>query len=279
MANKNCYNFSGITVCVEGSFEREGDQHLSPFRVESDSPDITVSVEFEDTLPEGPETWTEKDTFWYRKVWETKPEKGSKFVALSGFCGTHCTVKTVKEYAEGYDVASVFRQMPLYHALLPFDAFILHASYLVVDGKAILFSAPSGTGKSTQAELWQKYRGAEIINGDRVLIRKTEQGFTAGGIHYAGSSGICKNKTTPIGALVLLGQATENSVGPCGGMEAFRKLFKECSYVSAFPEDPGKVANLLTKVVNEVPLVKLDCLPEESAVDTLETYLLEKIYG
>ena len=84
-------------------------------------------------------------------------------------------------YAADFTVDSVLRHLPLSHILLKFDAFVLHGAHIVVDGEAIVFSAPSGTGKSTQAELWRRHRSAAVINGDRVLVRKSADGFTAGG--------------------------------------------------------------------------------------------------
>ena len=55
------------------------------------------------------------------------------------------------------------------------QGFQLHASVINWKDKGILFSAPSGTGKSTQADLWKKYEGAKVINGDRALIRKRKR--------------------------------------------------------------------------------------------------------
>ena len=51
------------------------------------------------------------------------------------------------------------------------NSFILHSAYICVNGKAVLFTAPSGGGKSTQAKLWADHRGARTINGDRTLLQ------------------------------------------------------------------------------------------------------------
>ena len=65
--------------------------------------------------------------------------------------------------------------------LLRHDALLLHSSAVLHGGKTVLFSGPSGAGKSTQARLWQEHLGAQIINGDRTVIRKTSEGFFGGG--------------------------------------------------------------------------------------------------
>lgn len=58
------------------------------------------------------------------------------------------------------------------------DALVLHCAYMQREGKAILFSAPGGTGKTTQATLWEKHRGTRVVNGDKALIRRVD-GYAA----------------------------------------------------------------------------------------------------
>ena len=72
--------------------------------------------------------------------------------------------------------------------LLEHRAFQLHASVIDWQGQGILFSAPSGTGKSTQADLWQTHAGATILNGDRAVIRWLDSQYRVYGSPYAGSS-------------------------------------------------------------------------------------------
>lgn len=76
---------------------------------------------------------------------------------------------------------SIMNALALEKKLMIKDAFVLHSSYIIKDDEAILFTAPSGTGKSTQAELWKKYNNAIIVNGDRTLIKKK----TTNGMHMA----------------------------------------------------------------------------------------------
>ena len=79
---------------------------------------------------------------------------------------------------------------------------ILHSSFIYTEKGAVLFSAPSGVGKSTQAELWRKYKGAEIINGDRAGIFQRDGIWMAGGVPWAGTSGIMKNRIEPIAPII-----------------------------------------------------------------------------
>ena len=86
------------------------------------------------------------------------------------------------------------------------DSMILHSAYIVYQDEAILFSAPSQTGKSTQAALREKYRKSYTVNGDRSLLRKINGRWYACSWPVCGSSGICNIKDTPIHAIVMLRQ-------------------------------------------------------------------------
>lgn len=86
------------------------------------------------------------------------------------------------------------------------DSLILHCAFTEYRGRAILFSAPSGTGKPTQAALWERYRGSRTVNGDRALLRRAGGVWTACGWPVCGSSEICGAGEVPIGAIVMLRQ-------------------------------------------------------------------------
>lgn len=270
-----CYDFSGIRVGVQCETKLAESDALSKFSSVCERPDFVVTLEFRETLPDTPEMLVAAEE-WYCKKTKLEADQPEQAFVYSGFSGDSCRMYVLKRLRNGFDVDSVFRHLPLHHALLKYDAFIIHASYVLINGEAILFSAPSGTGKSTQAELWRKYRGARVINGDRVLVRRGENGFTAGGIYYSGTSGICENVTAPIRAIALISQAPQSTAEKFRGAEAFRRLLRECAYSAEFENDPADIAALLAAVVNAVDIVKLDCLPDESAVIALENYLTER---
>lgn len=154
-----------------------------------------------------------------------------------------------------------------------FSSAVLHASFIDVQGEAVLFTAPCETGKSTQADLWHKYRNAEIINGDKALISATENGCFAHGIPFAGTSGICKNRSLKLKAIVRLGQAPENTIKKLRGFEAYRAIFEGC-YQSVWSNElSNNISAVIEKIVNEVPVYRLDCVPDETAVEALEEEL------
>lgn len=156
------------------------------------------------------------------------------------------------------------------------DAFILHASYIIHDGRAILFTAPSGTGKSTQAAFWQEQRGAEIINGDRVLITRRNGQFLANGIYASGTSGISRNVTSPIGAVVLLEQGKENRKNDIPARLLFLRILCECSYNINDAEQYEKITELVSDMINTVPALCYQCRNNPDAVEALERILWNK---
>ena len=160
----------------------------------------------------------------------------------------------------------LFRLLAVEEDLLFHDAFILHSSFVAWQGWGILFTAPSGTGKSTQADLWKQYEQADIYNGDRTIIRKKEQGYYGFGSHYAGSSGIYRNASAPIRAIVVLTQAPENRIEPLRGRQAFAPLFRETLMNTWNPAYMEHMTDLILDAVESIPVYHLACRPDADAV-------------
>ncbi len=157
--------------------------------------------------------------------------------------------------------------------ILPFGGLILHCSLIAYQNQGIMFSAPSQTGKSTQASLWEKYRGAKILNGDRGLIRASDEGIFAYGSPWAGSSALYINEKVPLRAVVMLEQAKENSIRRLDHAEALG-LFVQQSSLPMWQNDLFELGlATLEKIIVQVPMYLLACLPDESAVECLEKCL------
>ncbi len=153
--------------------------------------------------------------------------------------------------------------------LLLHGGFLLHASFLDIGGAALLFSAPSGTGKSTQAALWERYMGARIINGDRATLRYINGTWHAFGLPYAGSSQICHDAKLPCRAIVVLRQAKENRLTRLTAREAVLALYPELSVHEWETVQVEAAMTLLLHLLRDIPVYRLDCLPNEEAVRLL----------
>ena len=165
--------------------------------------------------------------------------------------------------------------MNIEQVLNTFNAFILHSSFIKYQDKAILFTAPSGTGKSTQADLWEKYENAEIINGDRSGIRKLDGKWTAYGLPIAGSSGIYKNKKAEISHIIVLKQGKENKLTKLSPREAFVKLYSETLVHTWDKEFQENIINMITDVVKNVQIYQYESLPDKSAVEFLKEQVIK----
>lgn len=157
--------------------------------------------------------------------------------------------------------------------LLKHHAFQLHSSVIDWNGQGILFSAPSGTGKSTQAELWRKYESAQILNGDRGVIRRKDGQYRVYGSPYAGTSGIYTNMSAPVRAIVVLSQAAENRVERLTPIAAFQKLYRESTVPAWDPDFVERFSAELTELIGEVPVLHLACRPDQEAVAVLKAAL------
>lgn len=149
--------------------------------------------------------------------------------------------------------------------LLKYNAFLLHSSVVMLNGKTILFSGPSGAGKSTQADLWVKHLGADLINGDRCVIMKKDNGFYGGGSPWCGTSGIRRRESAPIAGIFLVEQAPENHVQRLG-FGAFAPLFTQTIVNSWDPSFMEKITRLFTDMMAQIPVYRLYCRPDEGAV-------------
>ena len=184
------------------------------------------------------------------------------------------TLFYLKEYEHYFTGSSgIFNKIGAEQLLLQKNRLLLHASFVKYNGNGILFSGPSGIGKSTQADLWKSTMGADIINGDRAAVGLADEGWTAWGIPYAGTSGICHNESAPLLAIVVLRQAKENRICKLSPVEALRHLYPEVTIHQWDAKFIEKVTCLLTKLISAVPVFLLECLPDESAVAILQEKL------
>lgn len=175
-----------------------------------------------------------------------------------------------KKYAE--NIWNLVNKIELSSLLLKKEALILHASYIIYRGQAILFTAPSGTGKSTQAQLWKDSRGAEIVNGDRAIIKMNGEQLYAYGLPFSGSSDICENREAQIRGIVVLEQAKGNCVKELSFLEKFKMLYSQVAVFRWKQEDVRDTIEVLNKMIQNISIVKLCCLPDVEAVDVLEQY-------
>ena len=167
----------------------------------------------------------------------------------------------------------LWSSVPLAQLFLPKKAVLMHASFIDIGGSAVLFSAPSGTGKSTQAELWRVHRNAEVINGDKAGVYLKDGKAFAGGVPFCGTSGICKNKNLPLKAIVLLSQGKENVAKHLKGFEALQGVINNMYLDLLAPLEKQMCIDFVIELLSSVSVISLQCTPDEKAVEELEKLL------
>lgn len=153
-----------------------------------------------------------------------------------------------------------------YHQLLKHDGMLLHASAVVKDGYAYLFSAPCGTGKSTHTGLWLKVFGndAYILNDDKPALRFEDGAWYAYGTPWSGKHDISANVRVPVAGICFLHRAQENTIVPFTGPKAIFALLEQ----TARPADAAqraKLMELLDKLLTNLPVWKMGCNMDPSA--------------
>lgn len=284
MSMEYYYRFSGVELAVEVpeglSYPDHG--HLAPFRVDRVSNPHRFVYELVDELPPPEETVVatfpgfrvyarEGAQVYYIGAVEQSWRGAYMQAAHQGY--DHRVLMTADRIGKVLGAHTVLNAIGPERLLAQAEGMILHASFVSWNGRGILFTAPSGTGKSTQAELWRKYREGRILNGDRVALRLTGQGVLAEGIPFAGSSQYCENGSVPPAAIVYLKQAPENRISRLQGAAAFLKLWEGTSLDTWDKEQLEQVSHILTRVIWQVPVYLLECTPDERAVITLEQAL------
>lgn len=144
---------------------------------------------------------------------------------------------------------------------------LFHCSYVDDRGGAVLFSAPSGGGKTTQATLWEKYANAVMVNGDRAVLENKDGNYIAHGLPIAGSSGVFLNRSMPIRAVFIVRKAAEDRAVRMSQQDAFQALFSELTINTWNHPFVLSAVDFAMDMAVRVPVFRLECRIDEGAVE------------
>lgn len=147
-----------------------------------------------------------------------------------------------------------------------YGIFLMHGSALALDGEAYLFTAESGTGKSTHARLWREVFGDRVVmvNDDKPLVKVTRDGAVVYGTPWNGKHRLGENISAPLKAVAVLERAKENSVRRITVSEAYPTLVRQI-YRPADPRMLEKTLTLIDLLTEKVGLYRLGCNMEREA--------------
>lgn len=212
-------------------------------------------------------------------MFETLKARGEKY--LFDFEGKEDIVATLsKEEIESKhaqnptltsnDCEYLWTGAEFYEKLLEFQGMFLHASAVSVGGKAYLFAAPCGVGKSTHTALWQEYFGkdkAVIINDDKPAIRLIDGQFYVFGTPFSGKEDKNENISVPLKAICFLEQAKKNTIRKMSAVEALMQIFNQ----TIRPVEAVEMEQLIfivDKLLKNIPVYKMGCNVSLDAVKT-----------
>lgn len=163
--------------------------------------------------------------------------------------------------------------------MLDFDAFLLHAAAVAVDGEGYVFTAPGGTGKSTHASYWLREFGerAYILNGDKPIIRHMNSGFYVCGTPWRGKEGLGNAEIVPLKAVCLLERGKENEITLADIDTAIDNFFRQV-LIPNKEDQIEKQLDLLDRLMAEVPVYRLKCnMSDEAALVAYDGIKTHKI--
>lgn len=155
-----------------------------------------------------------------------------------------------------------------YTELLKHNGFLLHSSCINYKNRAYIFTADSGTGKSTHTGLWKRYiEGVEFINDDKPAIRLVDGAYYACGTPWSGKTSLNNDVLLPVGGVALLKRGTVNTIKPAETGKAVTFIIKQ----TRRPQSEALLesfAGLLEGFVKTVPIYEFTCDISEQAVKT-----------
>lgn len=146
------------------------------------------------------------------------------------------------------------------------DTLLMHSSVVVSDGKAYMFLAPSGTGKSTHSKMWlQNIPGTTLLNDDNPVIALTDGRPVCFGTPWSGKTRCYKKESAPVGAIVTIKRDGTNFAKRLNVLSAYASLIGATSGLKSDPVMGDGLHSTMEKVVGSVPFFEMHCLPDGEA--------------
>lgn len=197
-------------------------------------------------------------------------------VASPGFASCRAWVD-FRDPQAGAALGSLVR-VAFAQSVLPRGGVSVHASCVVLGGRAYLFMGPSGTGKSTHSRLWLRaFPGAWLLNDDNPVVRVEDGRAEAYGSPWSGKTACYEAASAPVGGMVRLSQGAANRFRSCRGVEAFAALLPGCSFIRQDATLREGLYDTLARLAARVAVGRLACLPDEAAARLCRAALDEEV--
>lgn len=166
-----------------------------------------------------------------------------------------------KRYPAGAHPGNAELTAMVYHLsdkLLPLRKVFFHGLAVLLDGKAWIFTGPSGIGKTTQYRLLKKLHGAEVelICGDKPIIEaSTDGGVLVHPTPWNGKENYrsCM-KQAPLGGIICLRQDSANTICAMPHLESIVFLYRQMMFLPDSRENILMAGEILSAMVKSAPV-------------------------
>lgn len=182
------------------------------------------------------------------------------------FTQCHCTILASTEIWRSFAFNNAM-MLAYAFSTAAHDTLLLHASVVRYQGKAYAFTAPSGTGKSTQVANWLRaIDGCDLINDDNPIIRVTPEGkVMLYGSPWSGKTPCYRNIEAPLGGIIKIERADSDYTAPLTPLKAFSILITSCSSMKWDEEIHDKTCQTISAIVGSTKMMTLHCTPHTSS--------------
>lgn len=174
----------------------------------------------------------------------------------------------IRYFSDDYlETLAVYRQIA--EKMIDFDTILFHGSVIAVDGIGYLFTAKSGTGKSTHTRLWRELFGerAVMINDDKPLIKVSENGIIAYGTPWDGKHRLSTNTSVPLKSVCVLERSEDNHIERVTADSVYNMLVQQV-YRPQSPRKLLKTLQLIDVLAENAAFYRLGCNMDISAAET-----------
>lgn len=276
-------SLAGVVLEVSSQRSLDLEDRLAPFLCRGCTPDVSVEFSWDwDSLsqPATQPVGTDLLQNYYREG------KDCFCVTKGGYKGwVSCAVyrqdlRRIRCYIHEkpflylpHSLGPFLRYLPMRQILARFSVLFVHAAAAAVGSGGLLFTAPSGTGKTTQARLWQSCRGAKILCNDRTLLRRRGDQWLFSGYPVDGSDPVSTAAQSPLSAVVVLRQAPENRIVRLSPSEALVALMGQMVMDNWDAAQRIHITQELLQLYQDLPIYRLSCTPDQRSVEVLEAQL------
>lgn len=281
------YYFNIADFCVtiripkDYPFVRQMLSSLAPFQTEAPEGDHLLTLTIDDDLQPMPESKRELirafDTGNGDTVVERLEDGGYQYIVKNIVNRACALIITNKDFSEvtcalrgnfnmrcfGFNNALM---LVLAFAGAPKEMLIIHASTVRHKGYGYPFIAKSGTGKSTQVSMWLRHiPDCDLMNDDTPIVRFKDGEFWIYGSPWSGKTPCYRQVKARLGAITRIARGEENKLLRMPPLQAFASFLPSCSSMKWESELYNHTCNTVAKVVENVGIYTLECLPNEEA--------------